>query len=83
MPRNQIKDSSTHFLQCSALIFLQLRLMGNCRYNFLRHISFPSPNCNFGAGLFISITLKANLMALNKFKRKIIIHLNRGLLKTQ
>ena len=63
--------------------FLQLRLIANCRYNFLRHISFPSPNCKFGAGLFISITLRANLIALNKFKQKIIIHLNRGLLKAQ
>ena len=25
--KNQIKDSSTHLLQCSVLIFLQLRLM--------------------------------------------------------
>ena len=62
VPRNQIRDSSTHFLQCSASIFFQLR-----RYNFLRHISFPSPNCKLGAGLFISITLRANLIALNKF----------------
>ena len=28
----------------------------------------PSPNCKLGAGLFISMTLRANLMALNKFK---------------
>ena len=39
MPRNQIKDSNTHFLQCSALIFLQLRLMENCRYNFLNLVA--------------------------------------------
>ena len=68
VPRNQIKDSSTHLLQCSVLIFLQLRLMANGRYNFLRHISFPSPNFKLGAGLFISITLRENLIALNKFK---------------
>ena len=68
VPRNQIKDSSTHLLRCSVLIFLQLRLMANCRYNFLRHISFPSPNCKLGVGLFISIILRANLIALNKFK---------------
>ena len=67
VPRNQIKDSSTHLLQCCVLIFLQLRLMVNCRYNSLRHISFPSPNCKLCAGLFISITLRANLIALNKF----------------
>ena len=48
--------------------FLQLRLMANCQYNFLRHISFPSPNCKLGADLFISITLRVNLIALNKFK---------------
>ena len=30
--------------------------MANCRYNFLPHISFPSPNCKLGAG-FISITI--------------------------
>ena len=65
VPRNQIKDSSTKY---SVFIFLQLRLMANCRCNFLRHISFPSPNCKLGAGLFISITLRANLIALNKFK---------------
>ena len=64
VPRNQIKDLSTHFLQCCALIFLQLRLMGNCRCNFLRHISFPSPNYKLGAGLFILITLRANLIGL-------------------
>ena len=57
--------------------------MANCRYNFLRHISFPSPNCKLGAGLFISIILRANLIALNKFKQKIIIFLNRGLSKAQ
>ena len=47
MLRNQIKDSSTHLLQFSVLIFLQLRLVANYRYNFLRHISFPSPNCSW------------------------------------
>ena len=57
--------------------------MANCRYNFLRHISFPSPNCKLGAGLFTSITLRANLIALNKFKKKILIFLNSGLLRTQ
>ena len=66
VPRNQIKDSSTHFLQCSVLIFLQLRLMANCRYNFLGHISFLSPTCKLGDSLFISITLRANLIALNR-----------------
>ena len=55
MPRNQIKDSSTHLLRCSVLTFWQLRLVTNCRYNFLRYNSFPSRNCKLGAGLFISI----------------------------
>ena len=68
MPRNQIKDSSTHLLECSVLIFLQLRLKANCRYNFLGHNSFPSPKRKLGAGLFISITLRVNLIALNTFK---------------
>ena len=68
MLRNQIKDSSTHLLQFSVLIFLQLRLVANYRYNFLRHISFPSPNCKLGAGLFISITLRANLIALKNIR---------------
>ena len=70
VPRNKIKDLSTHRLQCSLLILLQLRLIANCRYNFLRHISFTSPNCKLGAGLFISITLRANLIAVNKLNRK-------------
>ena len=68
VPRNQIKGSSSHPLQCSVLIFLQLRMMANCRYNFLRHISFSSLNCKLGPDLFVSITLRANLIALNKFK---------------
>ena len=36
-------------------------------YNFLRHNSFPSPivSWTLAAGLFISITLRANLKALN------------------
>ena len=59
---------STYLLQCSALFFWQLRLMANCRYNFLRHISFPSPNFKLGADLFISNTLRGNLIVLNKFK---------------
>ena len=61
-------DVGTHHLQCSLLILLQLRLIANCRYNFLRHISFPSPNGKLGAGLFISITLRVNLISVNKFK---------------
>ena len=73
MSRNQVKDSITHFLQCSFFIY---------RYNFLRHISFPSSNCKLGAGLFISITLRANLAALHAFKYKIIIFLNRGAIKS-
>ena len=52
------------FLQYSAYIFLQLRLMVNCQYNFLRHNSYPSSNCKLGAGLFMSITLRANLNSL-------------------
>ena len=32
------------------------------------HISFPSPNCKLSAGLIISITLRANLTALDKFR---------------
>ena len=36
-------------------------------YNFLRHNSFPSPIVSC-AGLFILITLRANLITLNKFK---------------
>ena len=83
MPTNEIKDSSTNLLHCSVSIFFQLRLMANCQYNFQRHILFPSPNCKFGAGLFISITIRASLIALNKFKKKIIIFLNRGLPKAQ
>ena len=61
VPRNQMKDSSTQVVD-----FLQLRLMANCRYNFLGHISFLSPNCKLGDSLFISITLRANLIALNR-----------------
>ena len=68
VPRNQRKGSSTDILQCFVLIFLQLRLIANCRYNFLCHFSFPSPNCKLGAGLFILITLRANLIAFNEFK---------------
>ena len=41
---------------------------GKLSYNFLCHISFPNPNCKLGADLFISITLRANLIALNTFK---------------
>ena len=59
---------STYLLQCSALFFWQLRLMANCRYNFPRHISFPSLNFKLGADLFISNTLRGDLIVLNKFK---------------
>ena len=64
---NSAKKSNKRFKYSYFAMFLQLRLMANCRYNFLRHISFPSPK--LGAGLFISITVRANLIALlNKFK---------------
>ena len=69
---NSAKKSNKRFKYSSFAMFcfnfFQLRLMANCRYNFLRHISFPSPSCVLGTGLFISITLSANLIALNKFK---------------
>ena len=56
VPRNRIKDSSTHLLQCSVLIFVQLRLMANCRYNFQRHYSFPSPYLSWAVvGLYRSL----------------------------
>ena len=61
---NSAKKSNKRFKYSSSAMFcfdfLQLRLMANCRYNFLPHISFPSPNCKLGAGLFISLTLRAN-----------------------
>ena len=70
--RNSNKKSNKRLKYSSFALFsfgfFALRLMANCRYNFLRHISFPSLNCKLGAGLFLSITLRANLKALNKFK---------------
>ena len=73
---NSAKKSNKRFKYSSFAIFcfnfLQFRLMANCRYNFLRHISFPSPNCKVGAGLFISITLRANLIALKCIWREIV-----------
>ena len=67
---NSAKKSNKRFKYSSFAMlcfdFLQLRLMANCRYNFLGHISFLSPTCMLGDSLFISITLRANLIALNR-----------------
>ena len=47
--KKSIKRFKYSFFAMFCFNFLQLRLMANCRYNFLRHISFPSPNCKLGA----------------------------------
>ena len=71
------------FFATFSFYFFAITAVGKLSINFLRHISFPSSNCKLGAGLFISITLRANLTALHAFKYKITIFLNRALLKAQ
>ena len=68
---NSAKKSNKRFKYSSfamfCFVFFAITADGKLSIQLLRHISFPSPSCKLGADLFISITLSANLIALNKF----------------